>query len=453
MFFNIRRGLLFFLIITYFLDRLVASAAYPAVSGVILLVVMAAFFPLSRPINRFFAVISVLVGGLLLGRTPGPFPWHSFVEGFQLNLPVIILALLVPLLGSLARFPHYQAALEGLMAKAGKSRPKAVTASHLISHALASLFNVGAIGLGYQILAPLRKRHGEIVMAKSLNRGYSYGVIWSPSISAVALVLSYYRIEWSFFLPVALCPAAVLVFFSVLGLRGEKGEEAPECSATATAAHSRYLWEVLLMGALMVALIVAGELLLGIRVIFLVALLALVFPPCWSLATGQWGRWLKDDLAPYLKSMGNRFGNELLLFISSGVLTAGLSASGLAGSLLNALEGTWLMHSFGVVFIILALVVVPSVLGIHPIVTVGALLPLLTPGFAGYSGMFLALLLTTGWAIGTAGSPLTALNLILQDLTGISSWEIAYRWYGFRALTDTLLAGTVLAAVGIFFRV
>lgn len=450
---KVRRGLLILLVIAYFLKSLTGWPTSTAFWGFLILIILIVFSPLASHLNRIFMFFFILVGWELLNNSNVTEPWHIFLKGLQQNLPLIILILLVPLLASLARLPHYQSALKKLMAKAGSSQSRSVTTSLLIIHALAAFFNVAAIGLSYQILAPLRKSYGDVLVARSLGRGYSYCVIWSPSISAVALILTHYQIPWTLFLPVALIPTIALLFFAKLELQERESRDTLQYAQAVSSTLPRGLWELIVIVISLVTLIVIGEMLFIIKIIFLISIIALIFPPCWACATRQWEGWLREDLKPYFNNLGNRFGNELLLFISAGVLTTGLSTSGLASELLASLDGTWFISSFGAIFVILIAVAFPSLLGIHPIITVSALLPILIPGFAGYSGFFLALLLTTGWAIGTVGSPLTALNLVLQDLTGESSWVIAYKWYGYRILKDILIAGCVLIVVGLLFRV
>jgi len=108
---------------------------------------------------------------------------------------------------------------------------------------------------------------------------------------------------------------------------------------------------------------------------------------------------------------------ELALFLSAGVLAVGLSAAFAAAHL--ALP----VRSFGpgVASAALLAVVLAAAAGLHPIVTLTALVPLLQP--LDPRPEALVLLFVAGWSIGCAVSPYSGTNLVLQARHGIPGWR------------------------------
>jgi len=121
--------------------------------------------------------------------------------------------------------------------------------------------------------------------------------------------------------------------------------------------------------------------------------------------------------------------NELQLFVSAGVLAAGLSSLVLVGSLSAPIEE----YTAGVAAVVLALMVLFSAMGVHPIIQIVALTSLLLevdpdPTLLGLTYMF-------AWGLGTAASPLSGTHLVIQGRYGIVAWKSAMRNWPFVALT------------------
>ena len=114
---------------------------------------------------------------------------------------------------------------------------------------------------------------------------------------------------------------------------------------------------------------------------------------------------------------------ELLLFLGAGVLAVGLSAVVETGVLkLPVSDFTPTVAS-----ILLFGVVLMSALGLHPVVAVAAMTPLLMP--LDPSPLLLAVTYMYCWSLGTCASPLSGTHLIFQGRYGIPSYKAAvWNW-------------------------
>lgn len=115
--------------------------------------------------------------------------------------------------------------------------------------------------------------------------------------------------------------------------------------------------------------------------------------------------------------------NELTLFLAAGVLAAGMSAMINSGVLpnpfvdFNALTASKL----------LAIMLILSAIGIHPVIQISSLTPLILT--LDPNPNLLAITYLFAWNLGTCSSPLSGTHLVFQGRYGIPSWKAAiWNW-------------------------
>ncbi|SFH72443.1 hypothetical protein [Modicisalibacter xianhensis] len=136
-----------------------------------------------------------------------------------------------------------------------------------------------------------------------------------------------------------------------------------------------------------------------------------------------------------------RLAPQFALFLAAGVLSSGLAAM-LASwpggpDLPFSRFGEW--HAW----LLLGLIVALAFVGIHPLVGVTTLAPLLSP--LSPDPTLLGMMFLMGWALGTGSSPLSGSNLALSVRYGVKAKDIM-RWNLPYALIGWLLCGVVFAA-------
>ena len=115
--------------------------------------------------------------------------------------------------------------------------------------------------------------------------------------------------------------------------------------------------------------------------------------------------------------------NELTLFLAAGLLAAGMSAIISTGAIANPfVEFDALAASQLLAFMLLV-----SATGIHPIILISSLTPLIltldpNPNLLAVTYLF-------AWNLGTCSSPLSGTHLVFQGRYGIPSWKAAiWNW-------------------------
>ncbi|HEH9441703.1 TPA: hypothetical protein SIA39_003767 [Aeromonas sobria] len=251
-----------------------------------------------------------------------------------------------------------------------------------------------------------------------LSRIFCAAAFWSPFFVAMAVALTYAPgLQLSHILP-----------FGILAALLAMGLTAWQVERLGVADFAGYPLRLQTLGlpitlALLVLLIKQIWPQLGIlAVIALVApLLALIFMP-------KVGR--KAALKRQVVERFPAIGGQLVLFLGAGLLAAGINSAlsvvefdmGHGLPLFNHFG--WLEASLTLLFILLV-----AIVGVHPLITISAVAPLLWPLSPDPSLLGMCFLL--GWGLATGTSPLSGSNLALASRYNLSAalilrWNLCY---------------------------
>ncbi len=109
--------------------------------------------------------------------------------------------------------------------------------------------------------------------------------------------------------------------------------------------------------------------------------------------------------------------NELLLFMAAGILASGLA------HYVNSIDFALPNFQFGAIAasILLAIMVLVAACGIHPVIQIALLTPLLQP--LSPPADLLGMVYLFSWSLGTCASPLSGTHLVVQGRYGIPAWR------------------------------
>ena len=153
----------------------------------------------------------------------------------------------------------------------------------------------------------------------------------------------------------------------------------------------------------------------------ILTLITLLAPAISLLVLLQHPRRTVSRLQQHITERVPRMSNELSLFLAAGVLSYGLH-------LVQSSTSGWLpFDSFGGPEAVLCLgfSLLMALFGIHPIISISLLGPLLTPLNPDQSLM--AMMFLASWALGSAVGPLSGMNLAVQGRYGIEAVSLT-RW-------------------------
>lgn len=251
--------------------------------------------------------------------------------------------------------------------------------------------------------------------ALALSRGFAAAAFWSPFFSAMAAALTYAPGARPATVVLAGLPMAAV---SLWLTAREIDPENPKLGAPFVGYPMRFgaLW----IPGLLVAIVLTVHALVPRWSIL--AIIALSAP---LLTTGillaQRGREAWAPLGDHIRHGLAGTVNELALFLSAGVLAAGLTG------MTRQLDGWLPFERFGPpqASVLLVVMIGLAALGVHPVITIAACGVWLAPLHP--EPNLLAITLLMAWGIGVPANPLSGLHLIMQGRYRIDGYAFL-RW-------------------------
>lgn len=349
--------------------------------------------------------------------------WQFCLEAMGKNISLLALVITVPLLGIPLKSGGYVRVLDDLAAKYMGSRRRMYLVPALFSHVLGVFMNIGAVPLTHEITARGRVSGYQGILARSISRGFGAALMWSPNMIATAVVLGYLGVAWQDYVHLGLMFAAISLFFGFAAdfLNRERGLEGPDTRdglQENRRIDRKKLGELVATAAIFLSVVIFIETGTSLKVIDIVPVMSLVFPVAWLIMIGL-KHTVKESYKEYFRNRAARYDGEVVLFVAAGFFSAAFSVSGWS----EKLSGYIMQFSTGMVSLsiaVLAVIIITSVAGIHPMVPVSALATSLDPLSVGMSPVNMALVLIMGWALGATVSPMSGTSLVVGGLTGRS---------------------------------
>ncbi len=288
-----------------------------------------------------------------------------------------------------------------------------------------TLLGVAVFGSFINVSAPILvadrlARQGRVdrLTSQSITRVFSGCSSWSPFFGGMAVVLTYVPDTRLAFVMLAGLPFALIGLLVVTS-------EAQWRHHDALADFRGYplspdgLW---IPAILAIAVSVGFALFPQASVLLIISISALTVSGVVLVArlgARRAARRLKTHITDGLPGMIG----ELLLFIAAGVLAVGL------GALVDAGHVTLPLDRFdaGTASQLLGAILLGSAVGLHPVISIAALTPVLAP--IAPEPQLLAVTYLLGWSLGTCASPLSGTHLIFQGRYGVPSFRAAvWNW-------------------------
>ena len=180
--------------------------------------------------------------------------------------------------------------------------------------------------------------------------------------------------------------------------------------------------------------------------VVIVCLLSVIVPLFFGLVSRSW-----KVLLPYLRDYRDRtvpmLNNEIMLFMSAGMLAYALKGTSIMNGVSNIL--TLLANQSFILFAIAIILIVFCItyMGIHQIAAVGVLAMQLDPNELGISSLALSLTLLLTWSTTTALSPFSGLNLMVSKFAHLSGNQVGLRINGLHLVTIVFLGIAIISFV------
>lgn len=272
--------------------------------------------------------------------------------------------------------------------------------------------------------------------AQSMTRVFCGAACWSPFFAAMAVVLTYTEnasLAWLILAGLPITLSGLIVVLIEARLRHKQDMQD-------FIGYPIHLQSITIPLLLACAVISGSWLMPDTPILVVISMSALFITAAVLLKRVGFhlgGRQLKFYTTEGLP----RIVNELTLFLAAGVIAAGMSAliqEDIVTSPFNRFDAINAAQLLGMMLLL-------SATGIHPVIQISSVSPLLLP--LAPDPNLLAITFLMAWSLGTCASPLSGTNLVFQGRYDIASWKIAtWNWpyallmYGIAALWLQLLA-------------
>jgi hypothetical protein len=379
---------------------------------------------------------SLLIAGLLLNSLNQNIGFYN-LQGILNNLPLLTLILFVPLLSIPLKISGLLDSAFYYMNRLSNSERKMFFSMTSFLALLTPILNLGSVRMLHEIVKNVNL-HPRL-RANSYFVGFSTAMVWSPYFGSVALVLYYLKLQMTDYIFIGLFFSFFLLLAGNIVYRKSSDLFYQEVAATETQSpdntihHKKNIMVIIgMIGSLILSLLVI-ESLTGISMLLLVSISALVFPMVWGIVT-KTGKTILSEMIKHKDSIPKQMNNEIVLFLSAGYFGAALANSEISYAIKSILLSISETSFILIILCVTILVVGLGLIGIHQIISVPIIAMQLDPRVLETAPEILAVLLIMAWSMSSILSPFNAINIIIAQASGKSSFTVGFKMNGIYVL-------------------
>lgn len=414
------------------LNHFYKSTLLQAISAGFLLVVMIGSMPKLKKATRFVVLALIVAGSaLLIYKRADAVSWLTALLS---NGNFVMMLVLASMISAPFYYEDYQGELKTLAQLRMSNLLSFLLLLSVTTHFLAVMITVGAMLLNYELLQPFAKLYkAEVPYLKTLSRSYSSSGFWSPVWGSVIVFTAYPDVNWIACIPIGIGLAVVMNIvnlFSVwLEMKRFPGRYPAAVAEPGAAVNNRLIVKLLIVVFALIGTIVLLSHFTGWDLMLIVAITATLFPPLVALIQRKVPQY-KKEMTRYWNVQLPKASTQAAMFLFAGFLGRSLSISGIGDLLVNLLPD-WLISLPALMCgAIMLMLVIPAILGMHPVAIGTAMVNALVPASLGLTNLTFALTILTGWLIAIMMAPFSATALLLSSYNGRSSYynSVGINW-------------------------
>lgn len=322
----------------------------------------------------------------------------------------------------------------------------------LCTHIMGVLISIGAITVMYELMAPNAKLYNsEDTFLSTLLRSYCSAGFWSPAWASVLVLTAQTDVSWVSLIPVGIIFTIIYNSINLAGIAYKIRRHPENYQRLQPEEGVNVNWQkirtMMALAAILISSIIIASLLTPWSLLIIIPLVSMIFPGFCGIFQKHLPEY-KNGMKKYYSESLFKVQNVVALFTAAGFLGKALELSGV-GDLLPGLLPYWLSsYSALLSATIIIIMIIPSMIGVHPVITGTALVSAIVPASIGMDVTTFALTIMTGWVLTTLMSPFSAVSLITSGLSGRSSWSLALGINGRFGLFCLVIFSIIISLVG-----
>lgn len=351
----------------------------------------------------------------------------NLLDGLTQNLSLLTIILLAPLISLPLKG---EGVLEGIIKRLERNHynnKKTYDSTSSFMLMLAPILNMGAIRIVNDLIDHL-KINGRL-LTNAYYAGFTPAIMWSPFFVSVGLVVSSIGLPYMSYMPVGIAFAIIQFVIAFIILRpSEDNDKVKFVYEDSESLKMNYLFIASYI-IVLISFLTAMEVITKKPILLLVSINCILIPILWTLIRQKWC-WMKRQIKIYKNDIVNNTNLEAALFLSAGLFGSALIHTPITNTLELALNWSAQISIMVVFILVVGFVTTMAFLGIHQIIIIPIVLPLLTVMDIEVSLQAIAFIAIYSWMISTSISPLNVLNIIISQAAHTNGIKSAFNWNG-----------------------
>ncbi|MFC4354284.1 hypothetical protein ACFO0S_04250 [Chryseomicrobium palamuruense] len=375
----------------------------------------------------------------------------EYFEDIKTNLAILCIFIFVPFLIVPIRRGDYLNAIDIVLRKLITNSQRLYGLVKICVIIIGAILNMGSLHILYNFTNLKSYKAFEEVRMKALIRGVSLAFLWSPYFVSVAVVLSYFNIDW---IQIFLFGIIINIIGILIGYKAEMNNNLPIRNFSTSHNEFRKAIKSILILIVNIILVTALIILIDgfsdVPILSIVPLTVLSYSILWMILQNN-ARYIVLDYYKELIDRGPKMGNEVSVFLSAGLFGSALLTLGSDKWILKILDTFEVENAILLIPILALLIIGSSFIGLHPIVTVSTIgVTLSQVTYFMDQHFILAIGILISWMVTVILSPFSSANLIMTGIVNRKSMFDSFRMNYKYALSLWVIAYFILIIFSIY---
>lgn len=352
-------------------------------------------------------------------------------EGLNKNAGIIALIVTVPMMSFPLYYDDFQEAIINISGKYLNTSQSFYRVTSILSYSLGILLYLAGITLIFNLLKEANSKYSKILFSTALTRGFMGSSLWSPNFVGMAVVLHYLNLSWLKIAPWGFLLSIITLVFSIKYMdflygNNKEVNDLPQSDVHLTRDDKKSVLKLAILTFALIMIIVVSETYTGLSVLVIVPVLAFLIPPVIALLWGKQEIYI-SSLKDYLLKLP-QMKNEFILFTAAGFFGESLNIAGVGNYISGFVHYVDIQEPFFLILIFFAAIILPSLLGIHPVIGVSTLAITLPVTQIPLQEVQYALTLLAAYGISLILSPTSGTVLVTSGLFKENPLHIGFLW-------------------------
>lgn len=444
------RWMVLFFAITYLANYFLQIRQLSYIGSILLVLILIQGIPLLPKVNFRVVCGLLLAGGVILLWSKGD--WRVWSAAIMQNANLAVLFICSPMMALPFFYEDYQSELKVVAQTKMQSLLAFCLLINVSAHILGVLISVGALAIIYELLQPQSKLYkAEDIFLSTLVRSYCSSGLWSPAWASMVLLTSATSVTWVEVIPIGI--AFSLIYIGIdMATVAAKMKRNPELYPLLQAEKgARVNWRkirtMLLLALVLISMMVMISVITRWDLMMIIPMVAALFPLLCGLSQKHMPAY-KQGMSKYYRTTLVKVRSEIALFAAAGFLGKALHFSGIGEKIPALLPDQFIAYPALMSGTIMLVLILPSLVGVHPVAIGTALIAAVTPASVGMTDMTFVLTMLTGWALTILLSPFSATSLIAGNYAGRPSWDISLKLNGIFGAICLIIFSILISFIG-----